>query len=92
MTESIDTMSGELMQVAIKLGVSPSIAPDLATAMIEKIKEFAGGGGVYIPIPSKAIRDKKIMARYSQCLDIKTICKEFDISRRTFYRILKQKR
>ncbi|RLA21652.1 MAG: hypothetical protein DRQ62_09300, partial [Gammaproteobacteria bacterium] len=41
---------------------------------------------------SKAIRDKKIMARYSQCLDIKTICKEFDISRRTFYRILKQKR
>ena len=91
MTDSIDTMSSELMQVAIKLGVSQSIAPDLATAMIEKFKEFAGGGGVYIPTPSKEIRDKKIMARYSQCLDLKKVCAEFDISKRTFYRTLKAK-
>ena len=91
MAESIDTMSSELVQVAIKLGVSQSIAPDLATAMIEKFKEFAGGGGVYIPTPSKSIRDKQIIFRYSQCIDIKIVCTEFNISKSTFYRILKAK-
>lgn len=81
-------MTDELTNVAIKLGVSQSVASDLVSAMLEQIKKYAGGGVIYVKKPSKEKRNHRIIAMYNG-VNKEEVCGEFNISAATLYRILK---
>ena len=87
MTESIDTMTYELTQTAIKLGVSKSVALDLAKALLEQIKKHAGGGCIYVRKPSKDQRNDEIRKMFNG-VNCQEVCDAFKISRSTMYRIV----
>jgi len=90
MTESIDQLTEEFTIVAIKLGINKTLASDLSKAMINKVKNVAGGSMLYIKKPSKAERNAEIKSMFNGT-NHQAVCDRFNISRATIYRVISKK-
>jgi Mor family transcriptional regulator len=90
MNDPLDQIAEDLEVIAVKFGVSVQIAADMASAMIERIKESVGGDDLYVPKPDKQKRNRLIKSRFNGVNHIE-VCGEFNISKATLYRVLNGK-
>ena len=88
MSESIEQIEDELILVALKFGVSGSVAADLSRAILVKIKSSFAGDRLYINKDSKQSRNEEIKGLFNG-VNQAEICDAFGISKSTFYRVIR---
>jgi len=87
MNEDIYILQQAVTTAAIKIGISDSIAADLARIAIEAVRKKCEGSDIYIPKHDKRERNRRIKLAFSGA-NHDEVCAAFGISRRTLYRVI----
>lgn len=82
-----DVVYEEVYLAAKKLSVSQSISGDLARMVDEGVKRRCGGDRVYVPAPSREIRDMRICNAKMNGEPVCDIAKREGVSKSTVYDI-----
>lgn len=72
-----------------RLGLNERIAAPIADEVVEALREMSPGSHLYIPARDKTARNDAIRQRFNG-RNHAEVCREFNISRRQVYNILKK--
>lgn len=71
-------------------GIPYAIAADYAEPIVRHLQQQYGGDELYIPQPYKRCDIRELAAAREKGTPLATILRKFNISRRTYYRLLSQ--
>lgn len=89
-TDSIADLLQQDIQTAIEqnLGINAECAKAVSGEVFKELQKHWGGQEVYIPAQAAGVRHQAIRDMYNGCNQAE-VCKEFNISRSLFYRVIK---
>jgi Mor family transcriptional regulator len=70
-------------------GLHEQIALPVADAIYLELQQHFGGSSVYVPVPSRAARNRAILADWESGLSPDAIRRRHHVSRATVYRLLR---
>jgi len=75
--------------ISRRLGLNERIAMPIAEEVVEAMREISPGRELYIPAADKAERNAAIRREFNG-RNLKEVCRKYDISKPSLYRIVKE--